>query len=244
MYSKHETPRIRGTIYYYDDAYPAALGGQVRDTLEAFGFFPPEKLYADRLTGERFRTYTPAMAELFPRAYGEKEVFSISMASGDSSKTAEFWKFDWYFTFHKSETLAVTPTFRPWNVLSLDTTYGRIQDEENRATYINCLLALIQLIRPFYAHIDDVDKHVQLLKAAGEPHFNPDHIQPICWGNYFGPAYCETFGKDRLLAMPAQVQELGDGVFFSLTDNVLDARTWKCGMARRKIKGYLKPRRN
>lgn len=240
MYSKHETPLIRGTLYYYDDAYPAALGGQVRDALEAFGFFPPEKLYADVLTGGEYQPFTPEMADLFPRGYSEKEVFSLSMASADSSKAAEYWKFDWYFTFHKSDTLAVTPIFRPWNVLTLDSTYDRLRDPAAYDAYFACLKELIALIRPFYARIDDVANANRLLNAAKEPHFKPDYIQQIYWGNYFGPEFCDRFGKEKLLHLPAgQISELADGVFFTLTDSVLEAPAWKCGIARRKIKRYL-----
>lgn len=240
MYGKNETPIIRSSLFYYDDTYPAALGAGVRDILAAHGFFPPDRLYADRLTGEEYRRFTPEMADLFPRGYSEKGVFSISMASADSAVAAEYWKFDWNFTFHKSETLAVTPKFRPWNVLSLDSTYGRLRDPAAYEAYFACLRELIELIRPFYGRTEDVANAVRLLNAAGEPHFKPDHIQQIYWGNYFGPAHCSTYGKDDLLRLPACTSELADGVFFTLTDSVLDQPLWKCGMARRKIKAKLR----
>lgn len=240
MYGKNETPIIRASLYYYDDIYPAALGTGVREILEQYGFSPPDRLYADRLTGGEYQHFEPEMADLFPRGYSEKGIFSISMASADSAKATEYWKFDWNFTFHKSETLAVTPTFRPWNVLFLDTTYGRLRDTAAYEAYFACLRELIELIRPFYGKIDDVANANRLLNAAREPHFKPDHIQQIFWGNYFGPEFCGRFGKEKLLHLPAHAAELADGVYFTLTDSVFDAPSLKCALPRRKIKTTLR----
>lgn len=240
MYSKNETPIIRGSLMYYDSQYSADLGAQVQEVLEMYGFFPPEKIYADSLTRGRYIYYRDGMKDLFPNAYSRKGIFGISMASGDSKKVTDYWKFDWYFTFYKNKKIISNPEFTPWNVLSLDTTYGRMQDDSLCKQYFSCIRALISLIRPFYAKIDDVSNSVILLDEAKEECFKPDYVQQIYWGNYWGPDHCATYGMDNILQCPvATVEKISDGVYFTLTDSVFDATSRRCNKQREKIKRFL-----
>lgn len=222
VYSEFEIPIIRGTIFYNDIEYDATIGEGVQRILERYGYFPPNKIYADVLTRGRYIKYRPEMSQLMSEAYSKKGVFSVSMASGDSRKNPEYWKLDWNYTFYKNEKLARTPSFIPWNVLSLDSTTGRLEDPVEYNNYMQCFLELIGYIKPFYAMIDDVSNAVELLKKAKEPHFKPDYIQQIYWGNYFGGRHVQHYGKDKMMNLSAKcIYEIDEGVFFTLTDNVL-----------------------
>ena len=51
------------------------------------------------------------------------------------------------------------------------------------------------------------------------------HLPGLYWLNFFGRAYCDFIGRDRLLASPAaEVREVGDGVLLRLAD---DPRMWR-----------------
>lgn len=220
--------------------YDSNIGTMVRNILHAYGFYPPDKIYADKLTQGRFVKYRNELDMLFPQAYNQKGVLGLSMASGDSRNESNYWKFDWNFTFLKNDKLMVKPAFEPWNVLSLDSTYGNLQNEIFYGNFFNCFSKLILLLKPFYAKIDDVSNSLKLLSKAHEQHFRPEAIQQIYWGNYFGNKHCQSFGKQKLLNMPLDcVSELGDGVFFSLTNHALDWNSKQCDKNRRIAKEYL-----
>ena len=238
MYLTNEKPIIRSNLCYYDCEYTRNLGRDVQQILGKYGFFPPDKIYADSLTKGKYIKYHDNLIDFMDLAYTKKGILGISMASGDSRIVSDYWAFDWYFTFYKNEKLAVNkPKFVPWNVLSLDTTYGRIKNDEEHSKYLACIAELIVLIKPFHARIDDVSNAVALLKKTGESCFTPDHIQQVYWGNYWDLDHYSTLDKESLLQIPdCCVQELGNGVFLTLTDCVLDATTSRCNQNRKNVK--------
>ena len=240
MYMQYEKPIFRTSIFYFDEMYEATLGSQVRDILHSYGFFPPEKIYADKLTRGRFKKYSSEMHDLFPRAYEQKEIFGISMASGDSRSVDEFWKFDWNFTFYKSKKLAVAPKFKPWNVLSLDTTYGRMSNAKLYEQYFLCISALIELLRPFYARIDDVANINRLEDAVSNNEFRPDNIRQVFWGNYFDTAYYRELDFNEITSVPiGNTQSMTGGIFFTLTNSLFDATSLRCDILRESVKKEL-----
>lgn len=240
MYSKDEKPIIRASIFYFDEMYDALLGSQVRDILHKHGFFPPDKMYADKLTRGRFKKYSPVMYDLFPLAYAQKEIFGISMASGDSKLVEEFWKFDWNFTFYKNKKLAVVPKFRPWNVLSLDTTYGRMSNDNLYEQFFLCVRELIELLHPFYARIDDVANINRLEDAVHNEQFRPENIRQVFWGNYFDTTFYPELIFDGIAnVLDGNVHQVTGGIFFTLTDNVFDATTLRCDALRESVKNAM-----
>ena len=61
MYSEYERPAIDFTVYYYDEDYERSTSEKVLNSLEKYGFFPPEKIYIDRMTRGRIGYCKPQM---------------------------------------------------------------------------------------------------------------------------------------------------------------------------------------
>ena len=239
MYSDFEQPIIKCSIFYYDTEYNKHTAERVLDILEKYNFFPPEKFYAEGLTKNRFIRTSEQTKEVMIQAYNEKDVFGVDMSSGDSRKVIDYWRVEWNFTFHKSKK-TIDSTFKPWNILSIHSTHGRFNDPLMYEVYFDCIKELIKFLDPFYASVDDVDNKVKLMDLTGETHFVPKRIQQIYWGNYFGAIHCESFGYDKVCNIPAKnVEKIGAGVFFTLTDHVLEYDSIKCKRERNRIKNYL-----
>lgn len=241
MYSEFEKPTITFTIFYYDTDYKKSTAEKMFEILEKCNMFPPEKFYASKLTRNRFIYANEQTKEVMIQAYAEKDVLGIAMASGNSRKVEEYWSVDWSLTFYKNSKLAVEPVFMPWNVLSIESTHGRLQDPAVYRDFFQCMKELIKLINPIYVYVDDVANAVDLMNRTKERRFVPDHIQQIYWGNYFGPMHCNHYGMDKIEKIPASnVERIGDGVFFSLTNHVLEYNTRECKQVRKKVEKYLK----
>ncbi len=239
MYSKYEKPMITASIFYYDYNYESTTAIRVLDILEAHGFFPPEKINADKLTKNRFKPYDENTKNIFIRSYSEKDVYCVNMASGNMACVEEFWQFLWSYTFYKDSKLKGTYSFKPWNVLTLQSTYGRLKSTENYNNFISCFKAIIQEINPFCAVIDDLANKVHLLEQTGEQHFVADHIQQIYWGNYFGKEYCRSLDIEHLSLPCKNMEKIGEGIFFTLTDNVFDYDSPNCKTNRKSIRKLL-----
>lgn len=240
MYSENERPIIKCSIFYYDREYKKSTGEQVLDILEKYNMFPPEKFYAGKLTKNRFVYSTEQTKEMMALAYNEKDILGLDMSSGNSRKVADYWRVEWNFTFYKNSKLAVEPIFNPWNVLSIHSTHERMNNPKIYSEFFACIKDLIELLDPFYASVDDINNKVELMDQAHETHFVPDRIQEVYWGNYFGKLHCDYFGIDKIKAIPAKnVEVIRNGVFFSLTDHVLEYESKKCRKERKNIKKYL-----
>ena len=240
MYSEYEKPIIVCSIFYYDTDYEKSTAEQVLNTLEKYNMFPPEKFYAGKLTRNRFVYATKNTKTMMAQAYTEKNVHGLDMASGDSRKTDAYWRVQWNLTFYKSSKIVANPVFKPWNVLSIYSTHNRMNDPAIYADFFNCMRELIECLHPFYAYADDVSNKVQLMDLANEAHFVPDRIQEIYWGNYFGENHCNHYGLDKIKKIPGKnVEMIGNGVFFSLTDHVLEYGSNECQNARKTVKRYL-----
>ena len=240
MYSKYEKPIINCSIFYYDKEYKKCTAEQVFDILTKYGMFPPEKFYAGKLTKNRFVSSGERTKDILIQGYSEKNVLELDMASGNSRKVEDYWRVDWFLTFYKNSKLAVKPVFEPWNILSIHSTHGRLNDSKIYADFFGCAKELIALLGPFYASIDDVNNKVMLMDRARESHFVPDRIQEIYWGNYFGEYHCNHYGIDKMKRVPAKnVEAIGNGVFFTLTDHVLEFDSRECNATRRIIKKSL-----
>ena len=245
MYAEYETPIFKTSIFYYDTEYDISTAETVFETLDKYGMSDAEKIYADRLTQNRFISTKNNTKSIFTKAYAEKDVYVIDMANGDGRKITEFWQIDWRLTYYKeSKKDDLKSTFIPWNVLSIDSTYGRLREKSTYEAYMSCALELIQKLNPFYAKIDDVDNCVGLMDKAREKHFVPNKIQCIYWGNYFGKQYCDKFKEDYIANIPAySVKKIGDGVFFTLSESIFDFNSPETKAMRRKLKKYLSARR-
>lgn len=237
MYSEYETPQFAASLFYFDYQYAKETSADVEEILKEYGFFPPDKIHAYRLTGNRFRRFSSLKEDVFVKAYAEPDVSGLSMASGDSRKVADFWTFVWDFTFYKFTDVDVSKTvFKPWNILTLESTYGRLNNEANRQAFLQCVRRLIQYIQPFYGRLDDIDTIAEL---DGKP-FRPEEKRPVFWGNYWGSEYCKMVGAERLGDLAEiSFSRMNDGLFFTLTDNILDCRERICAKRRKMVEKEL-----
>ncbi len=241
MYMDFEKPIIRASLFYYDTNYDISTAYQVLEVLKKFGFYPAKKIYADKLTRGKYKKVNPSSEELFAKAYAEKDVFGVGLLDDDKNMPSDFWRFSWNFTFYKSSRLPVkNPVFMPWNVIFIDCVHSRLLDKKWHAEFIDCIKALILAIDPFYANIDDVANKVDLLDQTGEPHFAPDHIQQIYWGNYIGKDLCNKHNISLSDFPLKNAESFCNGILFFLSENALNYDSLQCRSERRIVQKYLK----
>ena len=241
MYSKNESPILRTSIFYYDDIYDSITSKKVLQTLLEHGFFPPQKIYAGHLTNNKFLPYNEDVSELFVKAYSTHDVLEIDMSSGNSRKVTDFWRIKWGLTFLKNSVSPPhSPKFKPWNVFTIDSTYGRLNDLSNYNNYFTCVQEIISILNPFYASIDDVNNKVLLMDEAHEDHFVADRIQQVFWGNYWGEIFCQKYNVDLFQIISTHnIKKINNGFFFTLTDSAFDFDSKECRRLRKLISKHI-----
>lgn len=241
MYSKNETPLFGAAIFYYDNKYERTTSQAVAGVLEQFGYFPPERVYAGKLTNNRVVSSPADAKRVFVQAYSEKDIIGIELLNGNIRSGERFWRMMWNFTFLKNSKLAIkAPKFQPWNVLMLNTSYSRLNNDAVYSDFFSCVKGLIEVLCPFYAVFDDIANRVHLLERTREKTFVPGRVQQIYWGNYLGEEYCRQYGYKNLSALPAQrIEALANGCLFFLTDRATGFSSSECKSRRAQIMQYL-----
>ena len=180
---------------------------------------------------------------MFIEAYCKPGVSNIGMADGNSRKVEQLWEFAWDFTFYKTlmlEKREHTGTFKPWNRLALSMTYGRFENPQIYSNFFSFVKAVIEDVDPACALVDDIAYSLHLSDVIGAKTFTAEHVQQIYWGNYFGADWCRQCGIEDGKDIPAySVEKIGSGVFFTLSDNVLDFDSVECDARRARIRKYL-----
>ena len=241
MYTEPEIPIFRASICYYDSSYREETAEKVLSVLEKYRFFPAEWFHADQLTHDRLIRYTDDQRGLIPSAYSKKDIMGLVLTSGSRQDTEMYWKVGWNFTFYKNSRLGFTPVFKPWNVISLDISHDRILLPGMQTCFLNCAEELIGTVHAFYADIDDVDNSVSLRAAARIDRFSPDEKPAVYWGNYWGSDYIAAnhLPGAAILSLPTG-KAIDDGVYFTLSDNILDYSSAEVRKIRRRIQKSLK----
>ena len=239
MYPKYELPFYCAYLFYYDTEYSIATSEKVATILGKYGMFPSKLIYADKLTENRYVKTDANTKDIFVKAYAEDDVFQVSLVSDDNENATEYWKIDWTFTFYKNSNRTGGNRFKPWNTLAIKSTHNRLNEVPEYEDFLFCAKELIEVLNPFYMYIDDAGNWVRLMH--GKHRFTPGKIQEIFWGNYFGHDYYKTIGIESMFAIPAyDIQRIGDGVFFALTDHISSYNSKDVRKKRIVIKKYLK----
>ena len=240
MYSPNEWPAISATIFYYDSEYSVQTAERILQLLEKYGFFPPERLYLGKLTKGRYKKYTDDMRDKFVETCSTSRELTVGAVSGDSRKTREIWLFDWGFTYDKCRPEHNESKRKFWNIMSMELSHALIENEAVYANFLGFFKEAVEELKPFIAHIEDIHNHLRLKKNAGEGGFKPSYIQQVYWGNYLGAEYCKLYGEDKLMGIPAHsIERIGDGVFFTLSEEALDFDSAECNSRRSLIWDYL-----
>ena len=243
MYAEYETPKIGISFFYYDDNYEPETAEAVVQCLESNRLFPPNKFLSGHLTNNRYRKYKPEMRDLFIKSYSEKDIFTTTWKNVSAKNKAEYFDAHWTLTYHKSSNKVGARTFKAWNVITLFATYDWISVESNYWHLIKCMHELVPILHPFNLTIDDIANANSLegivddglLKGTAPPEPCPRHLRtsPIYWGNYWGPDICKLYDVSKLAELPVKnLKEINGGVFFTLTDNVMEFDTPECKMVR------------
>ena len=243
MYAEYETPQIGISFFYYDDNYEPETAEAVTKCLEENNLFPPHRLLAGHLTNDRYKKYDPAMRELFVKSYSEKDIFVTTWRKGTARNKSGYFEAYWTLTYHKSSNKVGARIFKAWNIITIYATYAWISVESNYSSLVKCLHELIPILHPFNILIDDISNQSDLegiidtglSKRTAPPEPVPRHLRtsPIYWGNYWGPDICKLYDVSKLAELPVKnLKEINGGVFFTLTDNVMEFDTPECKMVR------------
>lgn len=235
MYSYNELPMISMSVFYYDTEYRRQTAECVLDILKRNQMFLPSRMRADHLTQGRMKKYTPEMQELFLSAYGEPDVLGIEWETGNPQSSENFLGFQWDLTFLKMRN-HIQSSFQPWNILTLDASYGWFSTPKQQINLLRCIKELSDSLGAFCAKIDDMANSVDLRHQTDEPSFSPSHIQQVYWGNYWGQHLFSQVQIEKLrsLNLP-NYAETESGVFFTLTHDVFDFNSRVCNVQRKKI---------
>lgn len=237
----YQTPLISGTLYYYDIEYERQTAQNVFEILEKYYLCSPRKIFANKLTSNKYTDYDELSKQLFINAYCEKDVFEIDVLCSQNENNTDFWRIYWGLTYYKNSRIVGSKTLMPWNTLSIQSTHERLRNPIIYNIFLKTFKELIQYLSPFYATIDDISNRNHLMDKIHAPHFIPDEIQEIYWGNYFGEKHCKNFKMENSTNIPAQnIERIGNGVFFTLTDFALDFASKEAKNNRNKIKKHLK----
>ena len=230
---QQDNPLFSAALYYYDKSHASDLGSEVESTLTRFGFFPPEKICAGKLTRNRFRAFSKCEKDVFSRAYSEPDLAVVRMASGNSRVVSEYWEVIWSFNFLKYRaSRQENSAFKPWNVFHLYSTYGLLRQDGNGESFLACVSNLIDVLQPFYGQIDDLSNFVKLDHRA----FRPEQTHPVFWGNYWDKHYQAQNGIEDLgMIKGLVIEEKSEGTLFTLTDNLFDHSSEKCEEMRKRI---------
>lgn len=238
MFKKNNKPMIGATVFYYDTDYKRETAEKVLAILKKHNMFPSELIYAGKLTNNKYEKINGQAEELFSFAYSAKDVLEIDVAN-DKYGT-DYWRVLWGLTYLKNSRIVGAKAFFPWNTLTIHSAYDRLKDKEKYESFINCVKDLIKALNPFYASIDDVGNKNILLNNAREQYFVPERIQTIYWGNYFGEAHCEKYGFEKIMRLPdVAVEQVGNGIYFSLTESVFDFSSKEVRTKRKAIAKFL-----
>lgn len=241
MYTKNEKAVVSATIFYYDIEYRKETAQKVLEILEEHMMFPPEKIHADRLTNNTYVCANEKVNKVFVDAYSEKDVWGIDMASGNSKFVQEYWRVNWGLTFYKNSRIVGSCKLMPWNTLTIQSTYGRLESIHEQANYLACIKSLIMVLNPFCVTIDDVDNKIMLQDRKAITHFVPGEIQEIYWANYFDKSLLDRYSVDISSDFPAYHYEwIGNGLFFTLSESLHNYNTKDTQARRKQIRRYLK----
>lgn len=241
MYNYNEKPLIRATLFYYDNEYCSEYyPKEILKILKNSPFADPKKYFAGLLTHNKFINTDEKFEEVFIKSYTQKDVFEIDITNGDINKEDLFWEIDWSYTFFKNSKLIRKNTFfKPWNIITISTSYEWVNLPGNIESLLQCLFKIIEVIRPVYGNIDDVNNKVELLEEAGYSCVNIDTIQQIYWGNYFGSELSQkiNLNDDVFAQLPVSYgRRIADGFYFSLTNNPLIFKSKEIFKLRKEIK--------
>lgn len=125
-----------------------------------------------------------------------------------------------------------------WNVFSFDVPYRHLADPDFQARYLCCFREMITCLQPFYAKLNDIAASNRASQTSGNRFIIPTRygiVKAIHWGNYFGEAYCKRYRLSLQTNIPvAHIEQIGDGIFFTLTDSPLEHSSPLC-VARRAL---------
>ena len=256
-YGRYESPQFGVAIWYNDVEYSSEYPRKILPILEEHGFFPPKSMDAGKniftKNSIKDKTIYPATKDMkaqeardfFIKCYAEEDIMGLYLMNHGKRerRNGDFWAINWNFTCYKSpKLLEPKPIFMPSNIFSIDSTYDRFAEEENLTNFFTATKRIIEVLNPYYANIEDTSTAVSVMDRTKERFFEPNYLQSIYWGNYFGEKLCKDLGMDKLNKLPVKNKEtLGNGFFFTLTDDILDSRDNPDFRLRKKIYKFLNP---
>ena len=164
----------------------------------------------------------------------------LELLGARSIPSNSYWEISW----HPIKSSLDGSTNRRWSILSMKATYDMMDDPVFCHKFLNCYQQLITVLQPFYGTIEDIDLCVRL---STNPYgsivpMTYGKIRYVCWGNYYGPNYCKSYGlKSKFLKLkdkkhaPYAIKDILDGVFIMLTSSPMDYDTDECWKRRIKL---------
>lgn len=241
MYEDYEVPSISFTIWFEDHEFKKETILKVLDIFEQGDYTPHKRVEA----AEHYKTYegyvkyrdikykpkeeiTRSSKDFLVDNYLNSNVSFLAMSRYYRfNDIEEGWSFSWMLPLNRSKlVLSQSPHIADnpsVNIINFSTGYYLFNDKEKKNSFIKIFEDLIILLDPIYAKCDDAASGVYQAEAIKE--FNRNFVQTIAWANYFRQEVCEDIGFDILENLPvAHKERLGNGFYFSLTDDLLDAK--------------------
>lgn len=228
----YNIPTVKCNIFYFDSENNDDLAKEIVDILKKYEFFSPTIIHADNLTNNKFVACDGDMEKIFLEAYVQPKINSVWISSLQNEADELYWDLNWNFTSYKLKKCKAL-TIHTWNILQFSATHKMFVKKGFANSFISCVKELIRILNPISAIIEDAEKCTEVLQKY-QP-FNPENIPAIFWGNYLAKKCILPEFANSCLESGIDLTQIGEGLFFTLTDNPLDYNTTKCMNLRRKL---------
>lgn len=222
MHKYNETPLFSYTLFYLDYNYSYETARKIQEILRENGFFPPCYIKAGKRTHNRLIKFRPEMEYYLAEAYAEKETANLQIH--ECGNTDDCWHINWALMCPKIK--QPPEEVHLWNIFTFYAPYRHLEDSGFQARYLQCFCEMVNCLRPFYANMNDMAASNRLSQLYSNSFIIPTRygvVKAIHWGNYFSETYCKRYGLDLQTDIPvARMEQIGEGIFFTLTDSPLD----------------------
>lgn len=240
MYSANEIPKIDGSIFYYGYERPDFTPEKLLNIMQSYDFFPPNYIRSPLLTNGRLRKFNDKFLQCIKTTFEDPNAEYLDLLGAKSIPSNSYWEISW----HPIKSSFDGSADRRWSILSMKATHDMMEDRVFSQKFLNCYQELITVLLPFYGTIEDIDLRIQLSTNyyGSVVPMTYGKIRYVCWGNYYGPDYCKSYGlqrkflklKDKKHA-PYVMKDIADGVFIMLTSSPMDHNTEECWKRRKKL---------
>ena len=219
-----DIPTISARISYMGNNFNIETGKKIFQILEKYGFANVRKMIVDQRRCNKatqreilISVKTEFNENCFANAYCDRRTAGIYLLKKESD--IEGCEIDIYNTRNNIGTERV---IHNCNYICINSTHGRLENPDNHDSFLKCTKELIEVSNALSVDVDDISNELVLYQKYRVKH-SLNEVNTVYWGNYFDEELCNKYGFEKIITLSAyHVERIGNGMFFALTNSVLD----------------------